>query len=152
MGLSVTAAELKIDELLSQNLSVDELKSRLVSEVLEKLDVSANGSKTILYSGMDKTTIGNLAKDSNNRMLNNTEAFKFLEDKDTGNPNAKLLKALKVIFPDSNPLDYDSPAGQFLGGIDGDPRTPGAWDTISRNFAASASGDVVILVGENGER
>jgi len=72
MGLSITAAENKINELLSLGLSGDELKSRLVSEVLEKLDVSASGSKTILYSGMEKAVIDNLAQDANNRMLNNT--------------------------------------------------------------------------------
>lgn len=104
MGLSVTAAELKIDELLSKGYSAEELKSRLVSDVFEKLDVidpNANaGAKTILYSGYD---VSDLVGDPNNRMLNNTEAFKFLEDKDTGNPNAKLLKALKVIFPRVTP-------------------------------------------------
>ena len=150
MGLSVTAAELKIDELLSQNLSVDELKSRLVSDVFEKLDVTdpnANvGAKTILYSGYD---VSDLVGDPNNRMLNNTEAYQFLYDKDTRQPNAKLLEALREIYgPDINLNDYNSPAGQFLGGIDGDPRTPGAWDTISKKFVSETEGEVTTLVGE----
>jgi Ca2+-binding RTX toxin-like protein len=152
MGLSITAAENKINELLSLGLSGDELKSRLVSEVLEKLDVSASGSKTILYGGMDNKVIDNLAKDANNRMLNNTAAYQFLKDPITKEPNAKLLEALKEIYgSDINPADpnfRNTPAGQFIGGIDGNPRTEGAWDTISKNFASKITGDVVIYAGE----
>ena len=101
-------------------------------------------AKTVLYSKYD---VSGFLNDSNVRLLDKTEAFDFLDDVEN---NQALIEALEKAYgeiPDFD--DYDSPAGQFIGGIDGTPRTPGAWDTISRNFVKAGSGEVLFLVDEN---
>lgn len=125
--------------------------------LIAQLDVSTHGSTTVLYSGWLNDTvetgdvISEMKKDPSLRILDNTEAFKFLDviDPDSDTHNAKLYQTLVRIFGD-NPEDWqnNSASNQFLfGAKNGDVRSPdGVFDIVSANFAKEAVGDVIALV------
>ncbi len=149
MGYGVEEANLELQKIISgENPATEEELRRIISE-LDVTDTQASaGAKTILYSSIDRTVIADLAQDSSNRMLNNTAAYDFLN---TIQNNANFRDSWEKVFGEVPEWtdDYSSKADKFIGGIDGDPRIPGAWDTISKNFAKTGSGEVLFLVGEN---
>ena len=139
----------------NKNISLKD-KEDLLRGIIERLDVSTHGSTTVLYSGPIEIELGEngrgtghlvneLKNNADIRLLDNTEAFKFLNlNKDQD--NAALRHALESIFGD-DPISPGSRANQFLYGNNTTPRTAkGAWDIISRNFAKGASGNVVAIV------
>jgi hypothetical protein len=99
--------------------------------------------------------ISDLKTNTSLRILDNTEAFKFLDVMDEKSPtyNAKLYDTLVRIF-ESDPRDKqgNTSANQFLfGSSSGGQRSPnGAFDIVSANFAKEAVGDVVALVPNAG--
>ena len=68
--------------------------------LINQLDVSTSGSKTVLYSDIvndtqSKNIIKKLQKDSNYRIIDNTEAAKFLNTANQeGSPLNKKLRAM----------------------------------------------------------
>ena len=157
--LTVEDANKELERLSStfsnKNISLKD-KEDLLRGIIERLDVSTHGSTTVLYSGSIEIELGRhgrgtghlvneLKNNANIRLLDNTEACKFLDlSADSGNNT--LGDALRAIFGD-NPRDEGSKANQFLYGNNTTPRTAnGAWDIISRNFAKGASGNVVAIV------
>ena len=149
MGYTVEEANLELQKIINgENPATEAELSRIISE-LDVTDTKASaGAKTVLYSRINPDTVANLAADSSNRMLNNTEAYEFL---DKIQENINFRDAWFKIFGEYPKWtdDYTSKADIFIGGIGGNPRTPGAWDTISRNFVKAGSGEVLFLVGEN---
>jgi hypothetical protein len=152
--MSLTAAA--ANELLHDDITVDELRA-----LMAQLDVSTHGSTTVLYSGMLNDTVEatdvimEMKKDSSLRILNNTEAFKFLDvlDKDSDTHNAKLYETLYRIFGDDpGGWQNNSTSNQFIFGTkSGVLRSPdGVFDIVSANFAKEAVGDVVALVPKAG--
>ena len=138
-------AALDLDNLSSSQIE-NELKniiSQLSVEQKAEFNVGSN-AKTVLYSNYD---VSDFLNDPNVRLLDKTEAYDFLINIRNNDALIAALTKAYGVTPDFD--DYNSPAGQFIGGIDGDPRTPGAWDTISRNFVKAGSGEVLFLVDEN---
>lgn len=149
--LTVEEANKELEDLVSdKNLSLKDKENKL-RQIIENLDVSTHGNTTVLYSGPIEPGArgtGELVKEFKNnaniRLLDNTEAYKFLNLETDGNKNLK--NALQSIFGD-DPISPGSKANQFLYGNNTIPRTAnGAWDIISRNFAKGASGNVVAIV------
>jgi len=113
--------------------------------LIDDLDISATGDVTVLYSDKINDSLhsssvinGMLERGMSVRVLDNTEAFEFL------NENDNLNDALRRIF-NSDPDERGSTANQFLFGgkeTDGSRIPNGAWDTISRNFAPETIGAV----------
>ena len=132
---------------------------------------AANGI-TVLYSGSIDTlnperprytgeVIEQLQDKNNLRILNNTKTFEFLGwNGKVGATNETLNRALTSIFgdggldrPDPKSPDFRSKlmtANEFLyGEIDretGKRINNGAFDDMSRNFAAGAKGDVIAII------
>lgn len=79
MGLSYNDAIDKLQNFLDNGISGEALETEL-KQIISDLDVTdrkANAdAKTILYSKYD---ISDLLNNPNNRMLNNTDAFEFLD-------------------------------------------------------------------------
>lgn len=125
MGYTGEQAKLELQKILSgeKPATLDEL-NKIISD-LDVTDTKADvNAKTILYSAMDEDTLTNLAKDSKNRMLNNTEAFKFLDKINENDTFAKAWKKITGSEPDWDPVNYSGEVDKFIGGVDGNPRTP----------------------------
>ena len=123
-----------------------------LTRIIENLSVETSGQKTVLYSGMNMNEIDKLAKDPKIRILNNTEAYKFLNKIQENKDFADAWKKINGKYPEWKP-DYSSPADKFIGGedpVNGKPRKMGAWDIISKNFVKTTKGgEIVALVGNN---
>jgi len=147
-------AEKEIAKIDLKRLEPKEIEAELhrIVNHLDTTDPTARaGATTVLYSGTKLSK--EILKSPEYRVLDNTEAFKFLQPKAL-NGNKPLKAALgKVHNTDKiNFKDYNSPAGIFIGGDDGfSPRKMGAWDIISHQFAKGAQGNVVTKVGERAE-
>ncbi|WP_276888867.1 calcium-binding protein [Frischella perrara] len=117
--------------------------------LINQLDVSTHGSKTVLYSDIvndtqSKNIIKKLRKDSNYRIIDNTEAAKFLNTAhQEGSP---LNKKLRAIFG-SNGKKLSNQAIEFLYGSqhNGARQNNGAWDVVANNFDKGAKGDVCVI-------
>lgn len=148
MGLTYNNAIGELQVFLDQGMSGEPLENEL-KRIINELDVTDTSAiadaKTILYSGMDKDTVSKLANNPKNRILDNTDASKFLNIDE----NKTLQDTLEKIYPDSDWNTRGTEANNFLNGVDGNPRTPGAWDTISENFVANTKGDVITLIGND---
>lgn len=120
-------------------------------EIVRRLDVSADGKLTILYSGKAAEDVwstdiikGLLESDEDIRVLDKTQAFQFLDIYSADNANHRLVDALERIYG-TNPRESGTSANQFLfGKIDQDgKRVPnGAWDIVSAKFASTTVGEV----------
>ncbi|MGJ0492640.1 IncP plasmid survival protein KfrC family protein [Methylobacter sp.] len=121
--------------------------------LVSQLDVNAQGKITILYSG----SVGNvysgdviktmLANGEDIRVLDKTEASKFLDIFNEQNPNQKLIDTLERVFGD-RPFTVGSLSNQFLFGSissDGSRISNGAWDDISSRFVAATESDILTL-------
>ena len=151
---------IKANELLDLVHTKEDLQA-----LIDNLNTSTHGSTTVLYSGSfngksdndavhTTDAITQLKKDPNLRILDNTEAFKFLDvmpDKSGNTNNLKLYEKLEELFgdyPDYNPaLVTQSQANQFLFGTDASGKrvADGAFDIVSKNFVDGATGDVIAL-------
>ena len=130
-------------------------KIAALRELINSLDVKSEGNVTLLYSGMmnkniHSTRIIDVVKmGENNRILDKTEAFKFLDfDADEGRPKNKYLKeVLESIFGDN--VDFrKGEVNEFIFGKEnpGAYRTNGAFDWVSENFAKETKGRVIAIV------
>lgn len=119
--------------------------------LISRLDVQAQGSVTVLYSGrltpdITSTEIinGMLSAGEDVRVLDKTEAFKFLDVYSERSRNQQLIETLERVF-ESDPLESGTKANQFLFGTigpDGKRIADGAWDIVSAKFAAETVGEV----------
>ena len=151
------------------NFSAEQANALLVEErneadlrvLINQLNTSTHGNVTVLYSGSlngtnihTTTAINELKNNSDLRVLDNTEAFKFLDclpDRNNNGHinNVELNQKLLDIFGD-DPNEYGSRANQFLFGAKDElgQRIPnGAFDMVSTNFAKGGQGHAVALVG-----
>ncbi|PXY95184.1 hypothetical protein DKK76_06975, partial [Frischella perrara] len=118
--------------------------------LINQLDVSTHGSKTVLYSGMvngERSTkiINALQKDPNYRVIDNTEAAKFLSTADKyGSP---LNRKLNSLFGTTHSKKLSSQSIEFLFGSQQNEvrQNNGAWDTVSKKFVSGASGNVEVI-------
>jgi len=139
-------------------IDLDALKPKEIEQELHRIinhldttpkDVSPHAS-TVLYSGVPHEAVEALEGNKNYALLNNTEAFKFLQEEALeGNDGFK--NALKKVY-DTDKIDFNernTPSNIFINGDDSVfPRQQGAWDIISHQFASEAKGDVQTLVGD----
>lgn len=122
--------------------------------LISQLDITSTGQVTVLYSGMMGDNVSNssiiqgmLSNGDDIRVLDKTEAYKFLDI----SQNEALADALRIIFDGSDPDIVGSTANQFLyGNIDANGnRIPnGAWDNISGRFVAASEGEIRTLTPE----
>ena len=142
--MDISSAE--ANALLTEAKSEDDLR-----EIVGRLDVSADGKLTILYSGKAAEEVwstdvinGLLKSGEDIRVLDKTEAFRFLDIYSPDRANHHLFDTLERIYGTS-PRDPGTSANQFLfGAMDQDgKRVPnGAWDVVSAKFASATVGEV----------
>ncbi|GAB6142171.1 hypothetical protein JCM14076_29000 [Methylosoma difficile] len=140
-------------------LTVEQANARLNSittpdglrNLISELDVTGHGSTTLLYSNslsgdVEARTLANQLADQNAdiRIVDNTEAAKFLDyDK-----NSALASKLEELFGEDFKA-RGSEGNKFLFGTYDASGTritsDGAWDTVSKNFAQLATGDVRVI-------
>jgi Ca2+-binding RTX toxin-like protein len=142
-------------------LTKDEAEKRLfkvkdvdgLRDLIQQLDINTHGKTTILYSGWldsgvhTSQIIDQLKNNSSLRLIDNTEASKFLSDAlSNGSP---LNRKLKQIFGEGKQKQLPSQAYEFLYGSNsnGTRQPNGAWDAISKRFVDGAVGDVRVLGG-----
>ena len=131
-------------------LSPKQIEQELKS-IINQLDTTplntTNSATTVLYSD---ASVDDIVNNPNFRLLNNTEAYNFL-DRKALEENKPLIDALEKIHGEEpNFRNWTSQAGIFIGGDDSIfPREKGAWDTISANFVHGAEGNVITNIGEN---
>ena len=132
--------------LLEHAQSADDLR-----DIVRRLAVRADGALTILYSGQtaegvwSSDVVNGLMKAGEDiRVLDNTEAFRFLDIFSPDKANRPLADALERLYG-TNPRDPGTSANQFLFGTigpDGQRVADGAWDIVSAKFAAETVGEV----------
>ena len=127
-----------------------------IINVLNKLDLSAHGSKTILYSGIQdmdgfKDYLKKTNQYNNVRMIDKTSVGEFLDI----NKNTNLKMALKRVFGKGNP-EFDvikeygkrgSEVNKFF--YDAGKKDSGLWDIASKRFVAETKGEVITYIGKN---
>jgi hypothetical protein len=101
-----------------------------LKNLINELSIEASGSKTILYSGMGEDFSKNLSNNPDIRIIDNTQAFKFL--KAVESPSSIQEEFKRILETDD--FDRVTPANEFLYGIDGNPRTKGACHWGTGNF------------------
>ncbi len=81
MGYTVDEANKELEKIISGERPATKNELR---DIIKNLDVTDNYAKkdatTLLYSGLEDTKVKLLEKDRNVRMLNHTEAYKFLNE------------------------------------------------------------------------
>jgi hypothetical protein len=127
--------------------------------LLDQLDINSEGKTTVLYSGNVAEGIGSgdiikgmLANGDNVRVIDTTEAAKFLDIFSDLNKNQKLIDKLENIFG-TDPTIKGTAGNQFLfGQFDSNgTRIPnGAWDAVSSRFVDATVGEVKTLTGGAG--
>lgn len=142
--MDITSAQANVE--LSTTRSEEDLRA-----LIRRLDVGADGKITILYSGRAADGVwstdvidGLLKAGEDIRVLDKTEAFRFLDVHSQSNPNHELIEALERVF-ESDPLENGTRANQFLFGTidEAGKRVPnGAWDIVSAKFASATVGEV----------
>ena len=128
-----------------ENPTVDDIRF-----LLERLDTTASGDVTILFSGyLDEVTrysdiVDKLDGSSSSvRSIRTSAASKFLELAD----NIEFLEILEEVFGTEVPVVDNADFQRLLYGDTGpDGRIPnGIWDVLSKRFAEQASGEVRVL-------
>jgi uncharacterized protein Yka (UPF0111/DUF47 family) len=145
-------AEREIGKIDLDALKPEEIEKEL-HRIINHLDTTPQGvhpnATTVLYSGVPKETIDALAKDKNYAFLNNTEAFKFLDNLDDKGEHPLKEALFKVHGVEAEFNKRNTPANIFINGDDSVfPRQQGAWDIISYQFVSGAKGDVLTIIGE----
>jgi len=150
MAYTAKEAKHEIAKLDLNALSPKEVEQELKS-IINQLDTTPlntnNRATTVLYSA---SSVNDIVDNPDFRLLNNTEAYKFLEQKFL-EKNEPLIDALDKVYGIEPDFDkWTSQAGIFIGGDDQvSPRMGGAWDTISSNFVQGAEGNVIMNIGED---
>lgn len=128
-------------------------------QLIAQLDISANGDYTVLYSGglagggsARDVAMEIATSDLNARIIDNTEAARFLNLADEGG-NELLRQKLEDLFG-SNPTSPGTTANRFLfGEYDSNGvriSSDGVWDDVSGRFAAATVGDVRVVAPNAG--
>ncbi len=142
---------------LANVTTADQLRS-----VINQLSIYASGSTTVLYSGTTANGVSNsqiiqgmLRNGENIRVIDNTEAAKFLDLRDPNSLtyNRALADKLRDIGLGDQPMAPGSLANRFLfGDVDANgARIPnGAWDNVSGRFVDATVGEVRTLTGGAG--
>jgi len=113
---------------------IDTVKQRM-KNLVDNLDISASGTKTVLYSGLEK---GKKITDYVNgdiRLLDNTDASKVLGS----------LEFKDLVKEAIGGLERGEPGNKYLFDAQG-----GAWDTISKDFVKNTTGEVDVYIGTSG--
>ena len=138
-------------EQANARLSTVETKADLIN-IFQEISIESRGSiegaKTVLYSGMDGAKIALLTSDPNIRILDKTDAAKFLDIK----LNEDFVYALTKVFEKDNPdfifekeiKNRNSALNKFLYSTE----EGSAWNTISKRFVTATEGEVVTLIGK----
>ena len=112
-----------------------------VKKVLDKIDIedeiAADDALTVLYSGEGDVKNQLLNAGSKVRMIDRTEAAKFINDK----AFRDIIEF--AILKDSSVADYNTFENEYLYCVDPDK---GFWASISKRFASETKGDVYALV------
>ncbi len=151
MALTIKQANLEIQKLIDEQANTGKkvITKDALNNIINQLSVDAGGGKTtVLYSAAEDLTKG-LVDNPDVRILDKIQASKFLiqakELSGDGKSNS-FTDALTILYNEEPDLEFSgantNKANIFVNGIDGDPRTPGAWDTISKNFVEAGSGDI----------
>ena len=143
MGITANQALLELD-ILTQEGRIPPYEEIL--ELINRVDIQADGQVTVLYSGTDidgaaiEPVIDAIADGRNDiRVLNNTEAFKFL----TSNEFDDFINVLKANLssqgytPDQ--IEVELYKNFLFGG------TGSAWANISKRFAEATVGEVHVI-------
>ncbi|MCQ8895792.1 hypothetical protein NQT62_04985, partial [Limnobacter humi] len=149
--MSLTAAQ--ATSLLSQITTTQGLR-----DLIKQISVEATGKTTILYSGptvgsnSDNARIinGMLINGEDIRVIDKTEAAKFLDVFDTRSPTYNKALVAKFEQLGLGEVDqFDSAANEFLFGktADGQRISTGAWDDVSAKFVSETVGEVRTLTG-----
>jgi Ca2+-binding RTX toxin-like protein len=156
MALTIEQANVEIQALIDQQTTTGTkvITEGALKDIVSRLDVYAGGGKTtILYTAANDLKAG-LEQDPNVRILDKTQAYKFLNKADE---NPIFLNALEMLYGEEPDLDYKTgggtPAFNFVSGVRSQPRTPGLWDVISDKFVRGTPGDsqLITLVGKDAD-
>lgn len=135
-----------------------------IINVLNKLDLSAHRSKTILYSGIEdmegfKDYLRKTNQYNDVRMIDKTPVGKFLNIKENGNLKDALTRAFGNGDPEFDVIEEYKKRGSADGKVppsepnkffhDVDKKDSGLWDIASRRFVSEIKGDVVAAIGKD---
>ena len=136
-------------------VTAENFEKFLLNDMVRKLGTKSEGETTVLYSSANKAA-EIATKSPNIRILNKTEAYKFLMKIEKNENFSEAWEKLYGYAPDTR--NYTSREGILLGGLDSEydksgklvkPKTEGAWDIVSRNFVQTAKGETVIILGDD---
>ncbi|MGE4472559.1 MAG: hypothetical protein AB7D20_07160 [Sulfuricurvum sp.] len=133
MALTVQEAKNAIQALIDHQKTTGEtvITQESLRNIIKDLSLDAgNGKTTVLYSGVGELPTS-LTSDPNLRILDNTQAAKFLEQARIGQ-NPEFVNALKMLYgeqPDLQSSGKGTPANLF---VNGDATNPSlqmmSWD------------------------
>ena len=137
-------------------VTAENFEKFFLNDMVRKLGTRSEGETTVLYSSANEAA-EIATKSPNIRIINKTEAYKFLMSLEKNNKNFnEAWKKLYGYAPDLS--KRSSKVGILIGGINSEydksdklvkPKTEGAWDIVSRNFVQTAKGETVIILGDD---
>ena len=135
-----------------------------IINVLNKLDLSAHRSKTILYSGIEdmdgfKDYIRKTNQYNDVRMIDKTSVGEFLNIWESKNLQNALTRAFGNDDPEFDVIEEYKKRGSADGKVplsepnkffhDVDKKDSGLWNIASRRFVSEIKGEVVTAIGED---
>lgn len=147
----------EIDELLDKVQSKQD-----IIKILNKLSAESEGKKSVLFSGIGeneedlKNAIEKFYNDKNFRMINKTQAAKFLDI--DNEKSVKFREALERVFNTTRDPSFDvikeyrkrgSELNKFF--YDVGKKDSGLWDITSRRFASEIKGEIVTAIGKDAQ-
>uniref|UniRef100_UPI0026156569 hypothetical protein n=1 Tax=uncultured Campylobacter sp. TaxID=218934 RepID=UPI0026156569 len=147
----------EIDELLDKVQSKQD-----IIKILNKLSAESEGKKSVLFSGISeneedlKNAIEKFYNDKNFRMINKTQAAKFLDI--DNEKSVKFREALERVFNTTRDPSFDvikeyrkrgSELNKFF--YDVGKKDSGLWDITSRRFASEIKGEIVTAIGKDAQ-
>lgn len=147
----------EIDELLDKVQSKQD-----IIKILNKLSAESEGKKSVLFSGIGeneedlKNAIEKFDNDKNFRMINKTQAAKFLDI--DNEKSVKFREALERVFNTTRDPSFDvikeyrkrgSELNKFF--YDVGKKDSGLWDITSRRFASEIKGEIVTAIGKDAQ-
>ena len=137
-------------------VTAENFEKFFLNDMVGRLGTKSEGETIVLYSSANEAA-EIATKSPNIRIINKTEAYKFLAN--INNDNVVFKKIWKNFYGyEPNLKNYTSREGILLGGLDSEydksdklvkPKTEGAWDIVSRNFVQTAKGETVIILGDD---
>ena len=118
MGYTVDEANKELEKIISGDRPATKEELR---DIIKNLDVTDNYAKkdatTLLYSGLEDAKIELLEKDRNVRMINRTEAYRFLDEiKENDTFKKAWLKVTGEAIKKADFDNYNSNIGKFIYG------------------------------------